>query len=347
MGATPRPLALQRRSTIVRLVPQRPRNFDISHVSVESAERTAMIRTGPGVAAPQRFTAYVDLASPALRLRLTVVVSPGGLPVVETMKIWGSSQTPLTSGTLRKILMDPIVRAAIAEASVPATDRPDIAPGAFQVEGHEHEAWIGAPAGATDRVRQIARLYNEALTAGSRAPSLEAAEAVHISRAQAARYVRKARELDLIPPVGEVTGARPAPAGGTERQPVAAAIVTSGLGVLVGRRNDGKPPWTFIAGEVEPGERPEDAAIREVKEETGLEAAAGGAIGERVHPATGRTMIYLAARPVRGTDVFVGDETELAEVRWVSLAEADELLPGMFGPVRDHLARELGERKED
>ena len=56
-------------------------------------------------------------------------------------------------------------------------------------------------------------------------------------------------------------------------------------------------------------------------------------------------MIYLAARPVRGTDVFVGDEDELAEVRWVSLAEADELMAecGMFEPVHEYLARELGE----
>jgi hypothetical protein len=53
-----------------------------------------------------------------------------------------------------------------------------------------------------------------------------------------------------------------------EAQPVVAAIVTSELGVLVGRRNDGKPPWTFIAGEIEPGESPADAAIREVKEAT-------------------------------------------------------------------------------
>jgi len=123
--------------------------------------------------------------------------------------------------------------------------------------------------------------------------------------------------------------------------PVVAAIVTSALGVLVGRRNDGSPPWTFIAGEVEPGELPEDAAIREVKEETGLEVRAGQVIGERDHPATGRHMIYMAAAPVRGTSVFVGDEAELAEVRWVSLAEADELLPGMFEPVREYLAGEL------
>jgi 8-oxo-dGTP pyrophosphatase MutT (NUDIX family)/transcriptional regulator with XRE-family HTH domain len=125
-------------------------------------------------------------------------------------------------------------------------------------------------------------------------------------------------------------------------QPIVAAIVTSRLGVLVGKRNDGKPPWTFIAGEVEPGERAEDAAVRETKEETGLEIEAGEIIGDRVHPTTGRTMIYMAGRPVRGTEVFVGDRAELAEVRWVSLTEAGELLPGMYEPVRAYLERTIG-----
>jgi len=127
------------------------------------------------------------------------------------------------------------------------------------------------------------------------------------------------------------------------QQPVVAAIVTSAQGVLVGQRRDGKPPWTFIAGEQDAvkDENPADTAIREVKEETGLRVQAGEVIGERVHPKTGRTMIYIAATPTHGTDVFVNDEEELAEVRWVSLAEADELLPGMYEPVREHLAREL------
>ena len=58
-------------------------------------------------------------------------------------------------------------------------------------------------------------------------------------------------------------------------QPVVAAIVICDRRVLVGRRNDGKPPWTFIAGEQEPGERPEDTAIREVKEEAGLRVQVG------------------------------------------------------------------------
>lgn len=125
-----------------------------------------------------------------------------------------------------------------------------------------------------------------------------------------------------------------------EHQPVVAAIVTSHLGVLAGRRNDGRPPWTFIAGEIEPGEAQVDAAVREVKEETGLLVRAGQQeIGRRVHPKTKRTMIYLACTPVAGTDVFVGDEEELAEVRWLSLAEVDTLMPGVFEPVREHLGR--------
>ncbi|UPK75538.1 NUDIX domain-containing protein [Nocardioidaceae bacterium SCSIO 66511] len=129
-----------------------------------------------------------------------------------------------------------------------------------------------------------------------------------------------------------------------EPQPVVAAIVTSSRGVLVGRRNDGKPPWTFIAGEIEPGESPVDAAVREVKEETGLlVTAAEREIGRRVHPKTGRTMIYLACSPVgSSTGVFVGDEDELAEVRWINRAEADELLPGMFEPVAEHLRMQIG-----
>jgi 8-oxo-dGTP pyrophosphatase MutT (NUDIX family) len=129
-----------------------------------------------------------------------------------------------------------------------------------------------------------------------------------------------------------------------EHSPVVAAIVTSARGVLVGRRNDGKPPWTFIAGEIEPGESQADAAVREVKEETGLLVEAGAhEIGRRVHPKTGRTMIYLPCHPTGKLDVFVGDEDELAEVKWASLTELDELMgtANIFEPVLAHLRDQL------
>jgi hypothetical protein len=55
-------------------------------------------------------------------------------------------------------------------------------------------------------------------------------------------------------------------------------------------------------------------------------------------------MIYMAARPTGRTDYVVGDPDELAEVKWASLAEADELMReyGMHEPVHAHLEREIG-----
>lgn len=123
---------------------------------------------------------------------------------------------------------------------------------------------------------------------------------------------------------------------------VVAAVVTSTHGVLVARRRDGKPPWTLIAGEMHPGETPPQTAEREVREETGLVVQAGDKIGDRVHPATGRQMIYLAAYPVDpDQEPQLLDDYELSEVRWAQLGEAVELLPGLFQPVLEHLRQQL------
>ena len=59
--------------------------------------------------------------------------------------------------------------------------------------------------------------------------------------------------------------------------------------------------------------------MREAKEEAGLTIMAGEKIAERIHPKSNRLMYYMAARPVHGTKVFVGDADELAWVGWLSL----------------------------
>lgn len=197
---------------------------------------------------------------------------------------------------------------------------------------YEQATWLADEladaATAVGRLRsRIARRWrdSEGLSFG------QLAERLGVSRSRAADMLR------------ERDGSR-----SPEPQPVVAAVVTSPLGVLATRRNDGRPPWGFVSGKIEPGESAADAAVREVKEETGLDVTAGRVLGRRVHPETERTMIYLVARPAEGVDpasATVCDETELAEVRWLSLAEIDELMPGVYEPVRSYLGREPRRRQ--
>lgn len=127
------------------------------------------------------------------------------------------------------------------------------------------------------------------------------------------------------------------PTDGPGRPAVAVAVVTGRLGVLVGRRRDGNPPWTFPGGKIEPGESSEDAAVRETLEEAGLRVRATGVIGSRVHPATGFSIVYMAALADEITIPPLAEDGELTEVRWVSVAEVRKLMPDLSSLVAEHL----------
>jgi 8-oxo-dGTP diphosphatase len=128
-----------------------------------------------------------------------------------------------------------------------------------------------------------------------------------------------------------------------ERPPIAAAvIVTDGRVLMVQRRiKEGSLLWQFPAGQVEAEESGADAAVRETQEEVGLTVEPVKELGQRVHPATGRTMIYVACRAVSGTARLVDDE-ELAEVEWCDRGKLTEYVPyPFFEPVQAYLDEEL------
>lgn len=123
----------------------------------------------------------------------------------------------------------------------------------------------------------------------------------------------------------------------------AAVIVHDGKVLLVKRRvSEGSLSWQFPAGAVEKDETPADAAVREAQEEAGLVVAVSRTLGERVHPNTGRKMIYFACRLVDG-EARVKDEEELDEIAWSDHSSLPLYLPsGLFDAVNRYLESAIG-----
>jgi len=120
-------------------------------------------------------------------------------------------------------------------------------------------------------------------------------------------------------------------------------------GVIVVRRLDGTPRylllrafryWDFPKGEVAPGEEPLDAAIREVREETGhteLDFRWGYGFRETAPYRGGKRARYYLAESRRG-DVALGINPQLGrpehhEHRWLAYEAAYSLLAERVQPI--------------
>ena len=118
----------------------------------------------------------------------------------------------------------------------------------------------------------------------------------------------------------------------------AAVIVQDGRVLLVQRRQrEGSLLWALPSGEVEAGETAEEAAARETGEEVGLTVTPAKNLGERIHPNTGRKMIYVACEIVSG-EAHVTDTEELVDLAWCKQDELATYVPyGFFPAVQEHL----------
>ena len=105
----------------------------------------------------------------------------------------------------------------------------------------------------------------------------------------------------------------------------AVMMLVTHAGRLLLATHKGRPTrtWSTLAGFVEPGESLEDAARRELHEETGLTAKLLRYFGSQPWPLPASLMIGFTIEAEN--DAFTLDENELSEARWFSRDELDSV----------------------
>jgi 8-oxo-dGTP pyrophosphatase MutT (NUDIX family) len=123
---------------------------------------------------------------------------------------------------------------------------------------------------------------------------------------------------------------------------------TRGRAAVAAIRPRGKAPgtWALPKGNVDPGERPDETALREVLEETGVEGRLVEKLGDVKYTYTRRgglrvfkIVSFYLLRAGRGRLGAIDEamRVEVAEARWLPLDEAPRLLA--YGGERQMAAK--------
>jgi NADH pyrophosphatase NudC (nudix superfamily) len=115
---------------------------------------------------------------------------------------------------------------------------------------------------------------------------------------------------------------------------VAGVIVRRGDEVLLVRQ-PGFPLFALVAGYLEAFESAEEAAVREVKEETGLDVTVERVLGSYSCRPIGKNMVFIVCvAHVTGGELALSDE--LVDARWFTLDALPDWQPDL--PVAQALA---------
>lgn len=122
------------------------------------------------------------------------------------------------------------------------------------------------------------------------------------------------------------------------------AVVIDTAGKVLLHRSVETGEWTLISGIVEPGEHPEMAILREVREETSIEARIeallGVTVSQQITHRNGDRAQYLEINYLcniaDGTPRVNDDES--LEVSWFALSDLPEISSGDFTTIRHGLS---------
>lgn len=119
-------------------------------------------------------------------------------------------------------------------------------------------------------------------------------------------------------------------------------ISSEGKILLVRHRKGNRQYWVLPGGRLEYGETFEECAVREIKEETGLEVEVVRFLflSEAIAPDRSRHIVnvYLKAK-VTGGVLQVGNEPVLAGVDFIAIDELERLT--LFPPVAEYILKNL------
>jgi 8-oxo-dGTP diphosphatase len=130
---------------------------------------------------------------------------------------------------------------------------------------------------------------------------------------------------------------------------VAAAVIIEGGRVLLTQRKRGshlEGAWEFPGGKVEPGEDPREALARELREEIGIDSAAGDSVDVTFHRYPEKSVLLLFFRAERAPGSPEPQALDVADVRWAAAEDLrDEIFPAADVAILAKVRRMLSDQR--